>query len=181
MTFISTIMEPQGNIWQSTFKSKCVRQVWWTTCSNSRSPLRGWWQFIPKRTATAALNYEKRFLFSEIIGFDSTMIIRIMRNVSTPVLRLPRVKPLDTDVLRGSFRIGLWDSKKLSSSRCRVFSTGKEALRLSDMPYWYIILQTKANRRQMIGKQLRNGLKGRQDCGQTLLSEPTALKLHPQG
>lgn len=56
---------------------------------------------------------------------------------------IPNDRPLDTEVLWGSFLTGLWDSKKLSSSRCRAFSMGNVALLLSDMPYWHIILWTE--------------------------------------
>lgn len=60
---------------------------------------------------------------------------------------IPNDRPLDTDVLCGSFLTGLWDSKKLSSSRCRAFSMGNVALLLSDMPYWHIILRTQINQK----------------------------------
>lgn len=97
--------------------------------------------------------------------------------------RLPRVKPLDTDVLRGSFGVGLWDSRKLSSSKWRVFSTGKEALRLSDMPCWYIVLRTKTKHRQATGKSLETGSKKNTTINlrrPPLAREPVALELYLQ-
>lgn len=108
------------------------------------SPFHSRRQLLPKWAFTAACQWKWKTKVKTIRKANNEYYHSPERK-SICITHLPKDRPLDTDVLCGSFLTGLWDSKKLSSSRCRVFSLGNVALLLSDIPYWYIILWTESN------------------------------------